>query len=244
MHKDPNIKVTICIPTYNRSDLLKELVEDLTHQNILCTYEILIINDSDFLEQINTCKKLANKYPQVRYIQNTSNLGLFQSLEHNFGQIRGDYVIFPGDDDKLLPGLIDRESEILDKHTDVVMVAPCFNLKYIKENLTSVKKVQWKSKNGYRVFSGPEIAIDYLSDQKEVNKKYSIVWPSIMFRQDILDKTGHFKYSTKIAGDTMVIGKVLAHGNYAQISDVLFDFINYGGALRELNSSNGTAFHE
>jgi glycosyltransferase involved in cell wall biosynthesis len=244
MNKKTELELTICIPTYSRSNLLIDLVRNITNQKIDCSYEILIINDSDFDEQVSSCKELDQKYSQVRYIQNKNNLGLFKSLEENFGEIRGKYVIFLGDDDKPHEGLIDLEVKILNKHKNVCMVAPCFNLIYIKDNLTSVKNVKWHSEKGYRIFDGAEIAIDYLSDQSKVDNVYSIVWPSVMFRRSTLEKVDHFRNSTRIAFDTMLIGKVLAHGDFAQISAVLFDFINYGGALRELNSSNGTAFHE
>jgi len=65
-----------------------------------------------------------------------------------------------------------------------------------------------------------------------------------MFRKVALEQVDHFKNITKISGDTMVIVKILSMGDFAQIQDVLFDFRNFGGALRELNSSNGTAFKE
>ncbi|MBW4488033.1 MAG: glycosyltransferase [Trichocoleus desertorum ATA4-8-CV12] len=98
--------VTIAIPTYSRLSYLKEAVASAlaqTYSNV----EVLISQDPrpDGLdESINTWSEaLANQNSKVRYRFNTYNLGLAGNWNALADAAEGEYLVIPGDDDRLLP---------------------------------------------------------------------------------------------------------------------------------------------
>lgn len=102
--------VTIAIPTYSRLSYLKEIVASAlaqTYSNI----EVLISQDprpTGLDESIKIWSEtLANENPKVRYRFNTNNLGLAGNWNALADSAWGEYLVIPGDDDRLLPNFVE-----------------------------------------------------------------------------------------------------------------------------------------
>jgi glycosyltransferase involved in cell wall biosynthesis len=100
-------KVSICLPTYNRPDLLIGCIETCfaqTHENI----EIVIGDDSsdDRTEQL-----IAERYrndPRIAYQRNSPSLGQARNVANLFARASGDKILLIHDDDYLAPTCIER----------------------------------------------------------------------------------------------------------------------------------------
>src|SRR4249919_2253033 len=97
------MKISICIPQYNRIDyLLKSLrmIEEQTYPDI----EIVVSDDcstDDTEEQIKRFKPQC-KYPIV-YHRNTVNVGYDANYRKCIELASGDYAIVIGNDDSIIP---------------------------------------------------------------------------------------------------------------------------------------------
>jgi glycosyltransferase len=96
-----NPKVTIAIPTYKRTELLKEAIDSAINQHDISNYEIVVV-DNDNTRNCAT-EKLIESYnePRLRYYKNERNLGMVGNLNRIYSLAKGEYVVELHDDDLL-----------------------------------------------------------------------------------------------------------------------------------------------
>jgi glycosyltransferase involved in cell wall biosynthesis len=96
-----NLLLTISIPFYNGIDKITIILDHIYRLN-LHDYEILVIDDFSTPEETERLKKLIkNNYNSgnLRYIHNSSNLGMDSNFEKCIFESNGKYVWFFGQDD-------------------------------------------------------------------------------------------------------------------------------------------------
>jgi glycosyltransferase involved in cell wall biosynthesis len=93
------MKISICIPTFNRADLLKVCLESCFNQS-LAPYEILIGDDSPGDETSELVQSLMDKSPcPVRYFHNRPALKQSANVHHLLQEASGDFISIMHDDD-------------------------------------------------------------------------------------------------------------------------------------------------
>ena len=85
--------ISVIIPSFNRKDMLLELLDSLTEQDY-ASYEILIVDDGS---SDGTEEALAGM--NIRYLRNERNSGPGFSRKRGFREARGEYAVFADDDD-------------------------------------------------------------------------------------------------------------------------------------------------
>jgi glycosyltransferase involved in cell wall biosynthesis len=94
-------KVSIVIPTYNRSYIIFECLKSIKSQNVKCKIEIIIVDDgNDSTSDIVNDFSLINSSITIIYIKNTKRLGLPKSRNLGLSISKGELVI-PFDSDNL-----------------------------------------------------------------------------------------------------------------------------------------------
>lgn len=96
------MKIDICIPTYNRRNLLQVAIESALRQS----YPDTTIIVSDNASEDGTIELMQSVYaenPKIRYFRNEMNIWALENCrkcvyEHS----RGDYILFLSDDDELV----------------------------------------------------------------------------------------------------------------------------------------------
>ncbi|KQW54826.1 MULTISPECIES: glycosyltransferase family 2 protein [Ensifer] len=155
-----DVKLSICIPTYNRADFLtKALTYFVETYEIPYNYEIVI---SDNASPDNTGEVVENfiaKGLPIRYFRCQENLGYEPNLASAFRHARGEYNIYASDDDMLvMDGLIEAIS-YMDKNPDLVV---CYAPWYLHNEQLNVdhgsfytvdNDVKFKHRNFMSVFN-------------------------------------------------------------------------------------------
>ena len=111
MHKQ-NL-VTIAIPTYNRSGLLRTSIESCIKQ----TYKnlaILVIDGGSTDETKIVVRSF--KDPRMVYIKNKTNIGMMESWNRSIKTAKGKYLIILGDDDALRTDFVSETTKIYQKY--------------------------------------------------------------------------------------------------------------------------------
>src|SRR5882757_3279723 len=92
-------KISLCVPTYNRPETLKQLIHSFLKQDYR-DKELIISDDTpnDSVEKL--IKTYKNK--SIKYFHNSPGLGFSQNLFKAIDHATGDYLIILGDDDVLL----------------------------------------------------------------------------------------------------------------------------------------------
>ena len=113
-HVSSKILISICIPSYNRPTQLVRLLEsvDCTEEDV----EIVICEDRspkrrEMRAEVEKFKS-GSRYC-VRYHENKKNLGFDGNIRELVRLADGHFIIFMGDDDLFLEGMLDRYKEFL-----------------------------------------------------------------------------------------------------------------------------------
>jgi glycosyltransferase involved in cell wall biosynthesis len=118
--------ITVCIPTFNRTDLLLQAVESClkqTYQDI----EIVISDDSDNDHTEQAVHRL-NRPDVIRYHRNKPSLGQNANVNRLFGLARGERLVLLHDDDLLLPDALEQMDACWQKNPFIVA---CFGKQYL-----------------------------------------------------------------------------------------------------------------
>jgi glycosyltransferase involved in cell wall biosynthesis len=114
MSAQPEVSLSVIVPTYNRSAFLPPMVGSLRHSGVK-GLEILIVDDGSNDDTATVAAALGEP---VRYVRQ-SNAGPAAARNNGFGLSRGRYVAFVDSDDEWLPGAAEGLTELLDRHPEV-----------------------------------------------------------------------------------------------------------------------------
>jgi glycosyltransferase involved in cell wall biosynthesis len=111
--------ISICIPGYNRPDYLAWTLDKLEED--FPEAEIIVSDDCSTQDMSSV------RYDKrVRWIQQPKNLGAFPNLRTVLLEARGDYAVYCGNDDYLLPERLSQITAWMDSHPEVsAYIAPC-----------------------------------------------------------------------------------------------------------------------
>lgn len=128
------VKVSVCIPTYNRSHYLTYAVNTVLDQTY-SDFELIICDDAS---PDNTSEVVAGfQDSRIRYIRHEKNIGRSRNMRSGFEASKGDYFIKFDDDDALTPEFLEKTVNILDKNPQVDFV--CTNHWVIDKNSNRVE---------------------------------------------------------------------------------------------------------
>ena len=96
--KSASPKISVIIPTYNRSEFLCRCVDSVLRQDY-DNVEIIIINDCSTDNTADVVKEKYSNNSKVVYIENETNLGPGGNRQKAYLASTGEYVIFADDDD-------------------------------------------------------------------------------------------------------------------------------------------------
>jgi glycosyltransferase involved in cell wall biosynthesis len=119
-------KVSVVIPTYNRSKLLKKTLQSVLDQTYR-DYEILVVNNSSTDDTKEMIESFEDPRIRVLDIQNQGVIAKSRNLGMRNAQ--GEYIAFLDDDDLWLPEKLEKQVDYLEKHTEYDLVyAPVWTI--------------------------------------------------------------------------------------------------------------------
>lgn len=119
-----NPKISICIPAYNRPEVLPALLDSILSQDYE-NFEIVICEDDSPKrgEIRHVVAAYSSRYPDViHYHENPVNLGYDGNLRNLVEKADGDYCLFMGNDDLLCPDALSVVAGVVDRHPNVGVV--------------------------------------------------------------------------------------------------------------------------
>lgn len=118
--------LTIAVPTYNRAEKLKVLLENLLPQvAVLPEVELLVSDNASPDDTQAIVEQAIAQGLRCEYIRNSTNIEADPNFLQCYERARGKYVWIFGDDDVLLPGSLAFITRLLQrKECDLVYVQP------------------------------------------------------------------------------------------------------------------------
>ena len=114
------LKLSICIPTYNRSGSLTNCLNSIAiaAKDHVGRFEICV-SDNGSDDYTRSAVEKAPLSLDINYNKNSKNLGIPRNFLHVVSMAKGEFVWLIGDDDLLLPDAFDRLLPLLDNNNGI-----------------------------------------------------------------------------------------------------------------------------
>lgn len=195
-------RISICIPTYNRSDLLKKTLISVARQTVK-PYEVIV---ADNCSEDDT-EAVAKSFKGVIYYRNEHNLGLAGNSNRCIQLAKGNFVTILHSDDLIAPDWHEYWLCVLNRNLDKDIGVFFSSIFTIDSND--------KAKIVYRVLSKERVL--------GAGEAFNVLWSrnmcalpasgSIIFRKDIFDNIGGYVEELSTEADALLVLRIL--NNYS-----------------------------
>jgi len=184
-------RISVVIPSHNRSDLLDQalftvLAEPYTQLEI-------IVFDNASQTPIEFVSKYRNNQ-QVKFYRSDTFLSVTESWNSAISHATGDYLIFLGDDDGLLPGFYSKINQIIEdfEAPDLIMSSlyQFFHPGVLPSNpdglLTFMELAPGMGSNSTLHLVSPSVARNYVSGSLNTKRHFLFQLPGYVIKRDFL----------------------------------------------------------
>ncbi len=106
-------QVSVCVPSYNHSKFIKELIESVLSQTFT-DFELIICDDASTDSSVEIIKSFNDR--RIRFYQNEKNLGIVETMNRCISLAQGEFINIIGSDDAMLPNNLLKKVEFLKAH--------------------------------------------------------------------------------------------------------------------------------
>ena len=127
---DPDVKVSIVLPTFNGVKYLRQSIQsclDQTHRNL----ELIVVDDGSKEDIGGIVAGFTDA--RITFVRHETNQGLPMSLNAGFRMATGQYLTWTSDDNYYVPHAIERMTSFLTRHPGIGFV---YSAMYIVEEHT------------------------------------------------------------------------------------------------------------
>ena len=166
-------KVSICIPVFNRSDLVVRAINSCLRQSYT-DIEIVVSDNASTDDTVLKVRELMEKDDRVKLVVNEKNYGALKNFWIAIENSKSDYVVLLGSDDCLSADFIESRIKGFIKHPEAAFVSGPMEI----------------SENGFGTarydYGGQLMSRDYVYNY--FYRKYIISYFCMFRRKDILSK--------------------------------------------------------
>lgn len=168
-----SIKLSICLPTYNRGNMLRQCLDSiLSADNFIAqlieeNIEILISDNASIDNTQEIISEYKEVYPQIRYHRNQINIGAEKNFYLLAQMAKGEYIWILGDDDRVTPDSIKIILENIKSGYNMLLVNYSIwtkdFLKMRKSNVLSINNNRKTFENADELMKNLGIHLGYIS---------------------------------------------------------------------------------
>jgi glycosyltransferase involved in cell wall biosynthesis len=213
--------VSVCIPTYNRSALLRQALDSVLQQT-LTNIEIIV---ADNASPDDTQALIASyRDSRIHYIRNAKNVGHRENCNLGMRLTTGKYIAILPDDDIMLPENLRRKMEVLEDNRHVGLVHSKYHLIDAEGQITR-RNTNW----GH----GPERSGDIMEDRERIlTAPFNLInWTAALFRRECYQKLGGFTDSIQYAFDWEWFMRIAVYWDIYFLEEALVQWRIHGGSI-------------
>ena len=106
-------KVSVIIPTYNRSDLLPRAINSVLNQTYQ-DFELIIVDDGSTDNTEEVIKEFQEQDKRIKYIKHDKNKGGSAARNTGIKAARAEYIAFQDSDDEWLPEKLEKQMKVFE----------------------------------------------------------------------------------------------------------------------------------
>lgn len=179
--------ISVCVTTYNRPHLISDCIQSILDQSYE-NFELIITDNSEN----NDTKKIVDDFAdsRIRYFKHEKNVGLAKNMIKAVSMASGDFFTWLGDDDRMLPGSLEKRIHLLNKYPDLNIVGCGYSMTSSK----GVLKSYCSSIDGDKVPSN--ILIPYSKNYQSISVPYVSLLLRRSIYQDVIKYSYNFYYES------------------------------------------------
>lgn len=184
--KNNNPRVSICIPTYNRADMIKNAIDSALSQTFQ-DLEVIILDDAS----TDNTTEIVSFYddPRLIYIKNITNLGQFGNFNRCIEVSRGEFLHILHSDDYIDSHFTENCVRFYDEHPNIALTFTSV----VFMSSDRVKEIYYADTN--QIIPAPE------GFRKLLRTGCYIPCPSVMTRRNVYSMIGMYSREYPYAGD-------------------------------------------
>ncbi|MGC1526050.1 MAG: glycosyltransferase [Phormidesmis sp.] len=216
-------KVSICVPTYNRADILPYAVNSVLTQTYP-DFELLICDDASSDHTAEVVAQWSD--PRIRYIRHPQNIKRSRNMRSGYEAAKGKYFIKFDDDDALTPTFLEKTVAVLDAHPSADFVCSdhwIINARNERdEAATAANSAKWGK---------DQLAYGEIEDLvAETFVRQSLQVGSSLFRKSSLDAVDFMRFEADGCEDFDLLVRCAIAGQTAHfIPERLMEYRFHGG---------------
>ena len=226
MQKTNQPLLSICIPTFNRAEILRETLAHLA-ETLDTSIEIVVSNNCSGDHTVDVLEDFKKKWEKFRYVRLDKEVSMMENLAVAGSMAMGKYMYLFCDDDRIIYEGLNNAVKMMEEREDILGVfgahAEC-DLK--QETVETYKKTD-------------EIVILQrgLESKKHVIQKFGLLWFPLI-RTELCQRFCINSFDKRSFGFWEFVSVILDHGAIAVIPDVFYNHVQTASRA-ELNLTEG-----
>jgi len=204
-------KVSICIPTYNGEEFIKETIESALYQS----YENIeiIVNDDASIDKTKEIVLSFNN-PKIKYYCNEKNIKACANCNAAVDHASGEYIKFLFQDDILLPNAIEKEVEAFLNNDIVLTISDTILINNKAKKIGMLKHLRQKG-----VLDGKKVA-----KKNALWRNYFGAPVNNLFRKDAYINVGGYDEECRSITDMDIASRIACTGKVYNFTECLCMF--------------------
>lgn len=222
-------RVSVCIPTFNRSQYLRLTMDSVLHQTF-GDFELVVVDNASTDDTGDAVKQFSDG--RLRYYRNAQTVGMVANWNRCLEYAQGECVAILHDDDLWLERFLERVVSVMDGYKAVGLVCSAAVLIDADGKPKSVHR-PWRTDG---ILSGRMAFKELLSGNK-------ILCPSVLIRRECFDKLGGFDETVQYSADWEMWLRVSLFYDIGYVGEPLVRYRIGHGSLTEHYSSAFEGWH-
>lgn len=216
--------ITVCMPVYNGEEFLAAAIESVLNQT--CgDFELLIADDGSTDDSCGVAERYARADSRIRFWKNPQRLGLFGNYNFTMGAGRGKLLKTFAQDDLLAAGSLESLSAVLLQRPDVALVS---SGRQVIDSSGACTYTRSPFPCSMAIPSREAITFNLINLNNWVGEP-----STVMFRAT--HRGAGFDSAYYHYGDIEYWFRILAHGQYYFVNEVLCSFRRHPGSQTDKN---------
>ena len=200
--------VSVCIPTFNRKELLAIAIDSVLQQTYQ-DFELIVCDDGSTDGTSNLMAQFTDR--RIHYLRHPQNIGKSNNMISGFQAATGQYFVKFDDDDRLTPSFLEKTSQLLNKHPHIDFVGTdhwVIDSNTIRdESLTQLNSQKW---------GRSQLPQGLVKDLLEVTfVKQSFQIGATLFRREVLTEVGYMRSNIQNCEDNDLLVRLALAGKQA-----------------------------
>ncbi|OIP71111.1 MAG: hypothetical protein AUK43_07050 [Oscillatoriales cyanobacterium CG2_30_40_61] len=207
----PEIKVSAIVSTYNSASMMSGRLENLVNQTLFKQgkLEVIVVDSGSQENEREIVSRFKQQYPDsIIYIKTEEKEPIYQAWNRGIAIARGEYITNQNTDDRLKLNALERLSNYLDQHSEVILVHAD------QQAVSPGESVNLEQLNGKPHWKWPEFSHLKLLFSAQIGSQP-------MWRKSLHNNYGLFDQTLKVRGDQDFYIRIANAGEIHFIPEIL-----------------------